>query len=503
MTTMLASVTAPLNAEEMARVSEEAARVMQRAKTHIAIYHPFFGALIERLKLKCDPRHPTMYTDAVVIGYNPLFVRQLLWEEIVFIQLHEVMHCALRHPFRRGTRDPEVWGEAIDHVANLALLADPEVARYRPRAGSVAGAGLADPRFEGMAGEQVYSILFAERAQQEQQEPGDEKEGEEPGEGMPGATGKAGDCLDAGASGEEPEHPESEESEEEEAGDASDADAPSDGSRLDHSQAGSGEQEEEEEGEGQGQGEEEGEQEEQQDAPPEASPAPLDPNERDRLEREWSEAVSSASLAQGTGMGGEGKSAMVRALGEAGAVRRSFEEYVDEFAQKCFATDETWKRPNRRYSDTYLPSRSQPGVKKLIVGVDTSGSISGDYLARFGIAIGKVAEQFDAASIEIAYCDARVHRVESFAKGDQIRFEPAGGGGTRFEPVFEYALEQIEQGEEVAGVIYLTDLEGRCKDAYRFRDIETLWVSTQMPGPKGSYSFAMEPEFGRVCTIHD
>lgn len=523
----------PQTAEQMeqALAERKATEMVERAKVHVQVYHPFFGALISRLKMKCDPRHPTMYTDAVVIGFNPHFVLALRWEEVLFIILHEVMHCALRHPFRRNGRDAKLWAQAIDHVTNLALLDDPEIAKLRPREESMATAGLADPRFAGLAAEQVFTILKTEQAQEpeENEEQGEgESGGDEGMEGMGGATGEAGDCLDAGASGEEPEELEPEEDDDEQEGESDATGDPQQGEEEEEEgearaeQPGSsdegdeGDEDEGDEDEGdddaQGDGIEGGSSEGKKSASkesgseqgnaPDAPEQGLSPDQLDRLEREWSEAVSTAALGAGDGIGGDGADARARALGVAGQVRMSFEQYVDAFMQRCMATEPTWRRPNRRYSETYMPASCDPAVRILIAGIDTSASVDSNALKTFEVALAKISEQFNAAKIILVHCDSRIRKVEEFARGEPIVLEAAGGGGTLFEPVFRFALDLIEQGEEVAGVIYLTDLEGSCANDHLYRDIETLWVGTELP--KGMMTFgAQHQAFGQVCSIHD
>ena len=50
-------------------------------------------------------------------GFSPRPV-----EEKVFIYAHEVLHCALSHVPRRGTRDPRLWNLAADIVVNGLLI---------------------------------------------------------------------------------------------------------------------------------------------------------------------------------------------------------------------------------------------------------------------------------------------------------------------------------------------------------------------------------------------
>lgn len=495
----------------------EALKLVEKAALHVKVYHPFFGALLEKLKLKVDPRHETMYTDAVVIGFNPLFVVKLEWNELVFIMAHEVAHCALRHPFRRGKRDPKLWGEAIDHAANLFLLDDPSLAAMWPRKNTV---GLADKRFAGMAAEQIYATLLSERAPQPSDEQSEESK---PSDGLSGSTGGAGDCLDAGASGERPDEDfdnddeeksdgkadkqskqdkaeRSQEPAEQDGGEGEESAPDADGDGEDEGDgegAGADGERDSDAGSGDGEDDDEDEDGDLDDAPHagehQRGDQPLDPSEVAQLDREWGEATMTAALAQGGEMG-EGQG---RALGAAGVVRKSFDEYVDEFAERCVAEDQSWKRPNKRFSDVYLPSKSVPVIQKMVAGIDTSGSISDSDLRLFEQALERIQESFNVGEMIVACCDTKIRKVERFQRGESITLTPEGGGGTKFEPVFKLAKELMSEGEDIAGVIYLTDMMGHVDGWRNYEDIETLWVSTT-PTDKLYY----EVNFGRICSIH-
>jgi predicted metal-dependent peptidase len=84
---------------------------------------PFFGTLCLRLKL-IPGDLPTMATDGTRIVYNPAFVDHLKPAELEGTLAHEVMHCALGHQCRRGTRDQGLWNEAADLAINPILTAN-------------------------------------------------------------------------------------------------------------------------------------------------------------------------------------------------------------------------------------------------------------------------------------------------------------------------------------------------------------------------------------------
>ena len=120
----------------------------------------FFGVLAMNLIPKATHVVRAMATDSKHLFYNPGWLDELTTvdDEVDFVTAHEVMHCALGHCARRGTRDPDRWNQACDHVVNLLLkAAGVKVPSNRP----------CDPRFTGLGAEAVYAILEAEdKAQQ-------------------------------------------------------------------------------------------------------------------------------------------------------------------------------------------------------------------------------------------------------------------------------------------------------------------------------------------------
>jgi hypothetical protein len=66
----------------------------------------FFATLLLRLRAEAAWAEGTLATDGRVLKYSPAFVTGLCPDELVGVLAHEVMHCALAHPARRGTGTP-------------------------------------------------------------------------------------------------------------------------------------------------------------------------------------------------------------------------------------------------------------------------------------------------------------------------------------------------------------------------------------------------------------
>ena len=104
---------------------EQATRALAGARARLILGRDsksaFFATLLLRLQPKSDWEVPTIATDGRSLDYNPEFVTGLSADELVGVLAHEVMHCALAHPARRGARDALLWNVAADLAINPLL----------------------------------------------------------------------------------------------------------------------------------------------------------------------------------------------------------------------------------------------------------------------------------------------------------------------------------------------------------------------------------------------
>ena len=151
--------------------------------------------------------------------------------------------------------------------------------------------------------------------------------------------------------------------------------------------------------------------------------------------------------------------------------RSLLRRYVSEVCK----ADYSWLRPNVRYlaSGLYLPALHAHRMGAMVVAVDTSGSIDSVTLGQFANEVTAIANDVQPSEITVMYCDAKVHRVDTFAAGDAIALQPCGGGGTAFEPVFDRIAAD---GELPAVLVYLTDLYGSFPDVAP--DYPVIWAVT-------------------------
>lgn len=123
---------------------------LARARTTLVLDHPFFGILALRLRLLEAKGIGTMGVDGKAIHFDPSFVDELEFLELVGVVAHKVLHVALLHPFRRGERDHKRWNDACDYAINQILI-DAGFKLPEDR--------LLDSAYAGLSAEEIYARL--------------------------------------------------------------------------------------------------------------------------------------------------------------------------------------------------------------------------------------------------------------------------------------------------------------------------------------------------------
>ena len=141
-------------------------------------------------------------------------------------------------------------------------------------------------------------------------------------------------------------------------------------------------------------------------------------------------------------------------------------------------------RPNRRFPRRVgeIPGRRRrPPKPKLLVGIDTSGSMTAEALGRVAREIERLARY---ATLTLAECDAAIHRIYSMP-GTLGPF--IGGGDTNFVPVFDEA-RAVRRFE---GLVYFTDGKGNLPKTAP--SVPTLWALT--------HGDPFYPKWGKVVVL--
>ena len=140
-----------------------------------------------------------------------------------------------------------------------------------------------------------------------------------------------------------------------------------------------------------------------------------------------------------------------RTIEEAAQPRKDWEEELAKFIHSTTKSDSrTWNRQSRRIPG--LSGWNREIESKLVIVLDTSGSVTGAILAAF-VAECKAITSLNGITAVIVSADAQVQQV--IEPGDEFPTEWKGGGGTNFVP----ALKAAEEHEPNC-IIYLTDGDG-------------------------------------------
>lgn len=169
--------------------------------------------------------------------------------------------------------------------------------------------------------------------------------------------------------------------------------------------------------------------------------------------------AESMAKQRGTLPGGLG-----RVVEEALEPKVDWKTQLREFISRYARNDYSWSHPNRRFiaQGIYLPGLRSEELGDLVIAVDTSGSIQGEILRRFGGEIQGMLDSYDVA-VTIVYHDARVCHVQQWKSSDgPLVLEAKGGGGTDHRPVFEWVTQQQL---EPACMVCLTDMASCFPDA--------------------------------------
>ena len=409
-----------------------------RTRVQLLFKQPFFATLCLRLKLIPADIFPTMATNGKVICYNTAFVESLTSEELEGVLAHEVSHCALGHHCRRGNRKKRLWNAACDYAINPLLLKNDLV---------LPAGALVNPDYEGLSAEQIYDRLL-----QEQSNGGGGDSSQNPGGGAGPGAGNGTAATDAQQQTGPASTCKTQEHSLNDGGAPGGQSAPEDDDLNSPRAGGFGEVLDATDDEGNPAGE----------------------GEANRQASDW--AIAAQQALQSAKGQGRGTSDFERPLKASRESTQDWRAILRAFVAATALSDYRWSPPNRRFvaAGIYLPSLHREGTGRLVIGVDTSGSISERELDQFAGEISAISDQAQPEGIYVVYCDEAVTGTQEFGPSEPIQLEPRGGEGTDFRPVFQWVEDN---SVEPACLIYLTDL-----DCTRYPavppDYPVLWVTS-------------------------
>lgn len=197
-----------------------------------------------------------------------------------------------------------------------------------------------------------------------------------------------------------------------------------------------------------------------------------------------------------------------RAAERAGKLPASLKSMVDEilnptlpwetllrrFMTAVSRDDFDWMRPNRRFiaEGLYLPGCYSERIDHMVVAIDTSGSIRKDVLESFMAEVNGIREEVDCDKVTMLQCSTTLGETKVFNQGERLTADHVvGGGGTSFDPVFEWLKAN---GRDVECLAYFTDLKVRVIP--KNPGVPVLWAE-----PADNRGWVNEPKYGQRVGI--
>ena len=183
-------------------------------------------------------------------------------------------------------------------------------------------------------------------------------------------------------------------------------------------------------------------------------------------------------------------------------------EHIRYFLKKHFSHVRSYKRPNKRFlhRKIYLPSKIKT-PHTLYSCMDSSASMGLDEFTKCRGSLVRFSKELGLSLIRVAYVDTVIHMnpktnkpwydidLKNGTGADAMELDIYGGGGTSFNPIFDY-LEK--NNEDVGGLVYFTDGMGWVSE--RNPSFPVLWITTYRAPSFGDRSGEGKP-FGKVVHI--
>ena len=479
----------------MARFDQKTLAIIKRlqnARLSIMAKQPFYALLLMNMKFALDLSCETAYTDGNRVAFNPDFMEQIDDEELEFVLMHEVLHAALAHPFRRQSDyQQKEFDHACDIIVNSNILYSFGMDKSKITLKKYGEAMHLLPNGEEgykYSVEEAYKMLLAASSKPDKQKGKKGKgksQGQIPGKAQDG-DGEANDGEGSGGQGD----------------------------------AGSG----------------------KGDTPPSleeliASLKKKNDTIRENLEKNRTE--ESSGMGNGNGNGqfddhsfwegdddmGSQRDAWMNRMVEAtdiiasmpnsgksrGTIPAGVERIINEiknpildwrtilndFVQEDIC-DYSFSPPDKRMEDSpfFLPdfNEKDESAQNLLFMIDTSGSMGDGAITDCYSEIYGAIQQFNGKLTgKLGFFDAVVVEPVPFEDEDEFKIiRPKGGGGTSFHIIFDYVKEKM-MVEPPVSIIILTDGYAPYPDEAAAMDIPVLWIINNKE--------AQAPSWGKVARL--
>lgn len=158
-----------------------------------------------------------------------------------------------------------------------------------------------------------------------------------------------------------------------------------------------------------------------------------------------------------------------------------WEQVLFNWFTDLITEDYSWRRPNRRYQDMYLPSlqSDEQRLTCLHYYFDVSGSVTDQMIKRFNSEVKYIKDTFNPEKLVLVMFDTKIHEVYEITEDDVFdRIKVTGRGGTCLKCVHAH----IEETKPTAAIIF-TDLE--CIPMQPLKvSVPIIWTVADNPSAK-------------------
>jgi len=461
-----------------------ARELIVQARTRLLFTHPFIGALSLRLTPIEDPTCDTLWTNGTTLGYNPKYIESHSIDYIKSMMAHEVFHIVFKHHLRRDDRNFELWNNAGDYVINAVL----------EREGfAIHKNWYYDSAYADKSTEYVYDRLFKETSSNQS------SQSSKPQPQPQQSQSKQQQSQSQQSQPQQQQQQSQPQQQQQTQGQSQ--------SQQQTQTGGQSQSQQQTQTQGQPQSHQPSQQQTQQQCAGQVRDAPvITPEDKKAAEKEWEiwmrQAVNYTKSA-GT-LSGDLAEIIEAMLDPKPHWRERLSEFINEIARD----DYSWSKPNRRYlpQGVYLPDLYSRKLGKIIIAVDTSGSMGRDELEAIATEITGILEEFQDFEVTVIYCDTKVYEdaIEKFTSDTlPVKLHAKGGGGTKFLPLFKFIESQTEQDEEEPqALLFFTDMMTfDSSKIYSMQppDYAVLWCSTNKNNPTGNFKDKLP--FGELIHI--
>lgn len=472
-----------LTEEETATLKKKARDILSVCRRNILQKYPFIGSIALRMEMVPvrDVRVRTACTDGDNVYFDIAFLSSLTREQQEFVLAHEIWHAVLLHLVRRHNRNPELFNIATDKEVNYLLKQD----------GFIAPEHLCFPEGDevGKCAEEIYEMMLKKMQKKQSQQGNSGKNGQQQSGSGGGSSGKNSKNGGQSQNGQPKKNK----------GNGNE-DGTLTGQFDKHVYDGEGQQQnggsnggnQQQNGQQNGNGNEDGQQQNGQgngqfEITDKYGSVGFDSDFQPKVAKNFSDKMRETIVAEAQRvekMKGSLPSHIKSLVGKIMEPEVKWQEVLAQFVTRCYNSgNRSWIPPNRRHihNDIYLQSRQADKIR-LAVGIDTSGSTSGDRAKFLGELHGLI-RSFGIFDLHIIECDAEVGAYKHYTQDDNLEFEidngeytMTGGGGTAMRPIYDYILDnQIE----CDALVIMTDGYIDNIPSNPIPSLPTLWVITK------------------------